>query len=166
MHRDPALAKIACDLERDEGQSTDKITRGRYEYSFGPEDPNDEPRSRRIILACCLASEEAAKSNPVPVVPDCPRPLALSVYHGGLVHPGRKRPFETIRFNYVWDGMYEAVRKHVSKCRYCGQRKVHTNASKALIQEYQIPPYPFWRCHIDTTGSFVESKAGNSGVVT
>ena len=165
QYRDPELAKIACDLEGDEGRNTGRITRGRYEYCFGPEDPSHEPGNRRIILACCLASERAAERNPVPVIPDCLRPLALRLYHEGLAHPGRKRSFETIRLNYVWDGMYEAMRKHVSKCRYCGQRKVHTNASKAPIQEYQIPPYPFWRCHIDITGPFVKSKAGNSYVL-
>ena len=165
QYRDPELAKIACDLQGEEGQPSGKITRGRYEYSFGAEDPSQALGTRRIILACCMASETAAERNPVPVVPDCLRPLALRMYHEGLAHPGRKRSFETIRLNYVGDGMYEAMCKHVSKCRYGGQRKVHTNASKAPIQEYQIPPYPFWCGHIDITGPFVKSKAGNSYVL-
>ena len=168
--RDPVLAKIVCDLEAQEDNDRASLMQGKLTYSFGPTE-NTLIDGPRLLVATPDRTNNTAPANgsdtpsPLPVVPDILQPLALRLYHDGLAHPGLHRSCQTIRINYIWEGMFEGMKKHIHECRYCGRRKVHTNKAKVPIQQYPIPPYPFWRCHIDITGPFVKSKAGNTHIL-
>jgi len=61
--------------------------------------------------------------------------------------------------------MGQECRAHVSKCVYCKIRKAHTNNAKTPLQRFEIPPYPFYRSHIDVAGPFPMSKSGNRYIV-
>ena len=109
--------------------------------------------------------EETDDSKFRPVVPDLLQPLVLKLYHEGLAHPGRNRTLETILLNYVWPGISGDVKRHISRCRYCSKKKVHTHQPRTPIQKFPIPPWPFYRCHIDLTGPFPETNAGNKYIL-
>ena len=100
-----------------------------------------------------------------PVIPDLLQPLVLKMFHEGLAHPGRKRTLETIHLNYIWPGMSGDVKRHIQNCRYCSKKKVHNHQARVPIQKFPIPPWPFFRCHIDLTGPFPETNAGNKDIM-
>ena len=79
-----------------------------------------------------------------------------------MAHPGRTRTLETLALNYIWPGVYNDVKNHVKKCKFCSRRKVNTQQAKVPIQKFPIPPYPFFRCHLDFIGPLPMSKSGNT----
>jgi hypothetical protein len=99
------------------------------------------------------------------VLPEALRGQALRLFHNGLAHPGRRRTWETLKEHYFWEGAGEDIKDHVQKCLYCLKRKDHKLTTKVPLQRYDIPPYPFYRAHIDVTGPFPTSESGNKYIV-
>jgi hypothetical protein len=98
------------------------------------------------------------------VIPKHLRHHIMQFHHKSIGHPGAGRMTDTISLHYWWKNYREDIKDHVSQCRFCLRRKP-SNGGSIPIQEYTGPDYPFERTHMDLTGPFPKTTAGNQYIL-
>jgi hypothetical protein len=98
------------------------------------------------------------------IIPSQLRINVLQFYHNDKGHPGAQRTADTIVMKYWWPNFRDEVKDHISQCKFCLRRKPAAGG-KIPIQEYTGPDYPWERSHMDLTGPFPMTKAGNQYIL-
>ena len=88
----------------------------------------------------------------------------MQFYHESIGHPGAQRMADTIAIKYWWPRFRDDVQDYVNQCRFCLRRKPARGAA-VPIQEYTGPNHPWERVHMDLTGPFPRTDAGNQYVL-
>ena len=95
-------------------------------------------------------------------------PLNLRVpvkreFHEELGHAGIDRAYATAKLRYHWPNMFKDFSEHVSKCVQCKERSLRVQ--KRPLQKTEIPPFPFAKIAVDTSGPYELSHSGNRYVI-
>jgi hypothetical protein len=98
------------------------------------------------------------------VVPSHLRIHIMQFFHDCVGHPGAGRMMDTLSTKYWWSGYQQDTQDYVNQCKFCLRRKP-SSGGVVPIQEYLGPDYPFQRTHMDLTGPFPETKAGNKYIL-
>ena len=98
------------------------------------------------------------------VVPVHLRIHIMQFHHDSVGHPGAQRMAATINLKYWWPEFRPQTQDYVNQCRFCLRRKP-SMSGKPPIMEYTGPDYPWERTHMDLTGLFPITKAGNQYIL-
>ena len=95
-------------------------------------------------------------------------PLNLRVpvkreFHEELGHAGIDRAYATAKLRYYWPNMFKDFSEHVSQCVQCKERSLRVQ--KRPLQKTEIPPFPFAKIAVDTSGPYELSHSGNRYVI-
>ena len=93
---------------------------------------------------------------PEHLIQDC-----LFFHHEEMGHPGRNRTMTNIKRRYYWHSMVKDVWQHTRKCQHCNCRKANNAVPVTPVQSYNIMSSPMERVHIDLSGPFPLTRAGN-----
>ena len=93
------------------------------------------------------------------VEPEHLQTVVTRQYHDNNGHMGIDKTYDSITQKYYWPNLYKKLYEYVSKCDTC-QERVAKNA-KPLVQETDIPPYPFAKIVLDLSGPYPQTRFGN-----
>ena len=93
---------------------------------------------------------------PQHLITDC-----LFFHHEEMGHPGRNRTLNNLKQRYFWQTMAQDVLSHTKHCHHCMCRKANNAVATPPIQAYTSMEIPMSRTHIDLSGPFPLTRAGN-----
>lgn len=152
-----------CVINLKESTSTDYYFR--YSMDDGKLGPIMRSHIRKTESATTKCKTTIEKEIIQTVLPQSLSHLCIRMHHDQLGHPGRVRTANTINLRYYWPAMHGDVKTYVQACHYCSCRKADNKSAIPPIQKYDHSPHPFYRTHMDLTGPFQETKAGNKYVL-
>ena len=108
-----------------------------------------------------------SKSDTEPVlrlyIPLQLRQEVISYYHD-KDHLGVDKTYDLIKIKYFWPCLYKQLHEYVNSCITCQQRSMYK--SRPLLQETDIPPYPFAKNAVDLSGPYPTSLSGNKYIIS
>ena len=97
-------------------------------------------------------------------IPESLQETVWTQLHKDLGHLGIQRTYGLIRRKYPWKGLYKSIVDFNAKCLPC--QEVNWKQETYLMQESQLPRYPWDKIAIDTTGLYTSSNNGNKYLIT
>ena len=98
------------------------------------------------------------------VVPEHLQLVVTRQYHDFNGHMGIDKTYDSIRRKYYWQNLYKKLYEYVSKCITCQERS--DKNAKPLVQETDIPPYPFAKIGLDLSGPYPQTLSGNRYIIS
>jgi len=74
------------------------------------------------------------------------------------------KTYDLIKIKYFWPCLYKQLHEYVNSCITCQQRSMYK--SRPLLQETDIPPYPFAKIAVDLSGPYPTSLSGNKYIIS
>ena len=156
LTREPSLTKARIRQE----QTTDA-------YCQSVDTGNRHPRSEYFRDADGVLYKRKRGGEPLLVIPESLIREIITLNHDSVYagHPGVKRTLGVLSLKYWWPTMSGDVRKYVSTCDAC-QRRDGKREFKAPLGDVAEPSRAFQIVHIDITGPYPRTSAGNRYVLT
>lgn len=96
-------------------------------------------------------------------VPEHLRESIVVQYHDSNGHLGIDKTYDSIRQKYYWPNLYKQLYSYITTCVTCQARNLRK--TNPLVQETDIPPYPFAKIAIDLSGPYPETLSGNKYII-
>ncbi|CAC5399405.1 unnamed protein product [Mytilus coruscus] len=121
--------------------------------------------SKYILMDDILYFISKADSEPVLrlYVPLQLREEVVKQYHD-VDHLGVDKTYDAIKIKYFWPNLYKELHEYVNSCIICQQRSSYN--AKPLLQETDIPPFPFAKVAVDLSGPYPTSLSGNKYIIS
>ncbi|CAC5412556.1 unnamed protein product [Mytilus coruscus] len=121
--------------------------------------------SKYILMDGILYFISKADSEPVLrlYVPLQLREEVVNQYHD-VDHLGVDKTYDAIKIKYFWPNLYKELHEYVNSCIICQQRSSYNG--KPLLQETDIPPFPFAKVAVDLSGPYPKSLSGNKYIIS
>ena len=74
------------------------------------------------------------------------------------------KTYDAIKCKYFWPKLYKELHEYINLCVTCQQRSSHK--TKPLLQETDIPPFPFAKIAVDLSGPYPTSLSGNKYIIS
>ena len=97
-------------------------------------------------------------------IPKNLRQVVINQYHDCNGHFGVDKCYHTLARSYYWPNMFKELWDYIAACVQCNTRNLHK--VQPLLQETDIPPYPFAKVSLDISGPFPLTLSGNKYVVS
>lgn len=122
-------------------------------------------QQRHIILDNILYYISDPDCNPILrlFIPANLRKQVKQEFHEAMGHAGIDRAYATAKLRYYWPNMFKDISEHVSQCVLCKERSLRIQ--NRPLQKTEIPPYPFCKIAVDTSGPYELSHSGNRYVI-
>ncbi|XP_045766170.1 uncharacterized protein LOC123867897 [Maniola jurtina] len=93
-------------------------------------------------------------------VPKGSRLSILRLFHDENCHVGYDKTFQKLSESFWFPGLTSFIKKYLSHCLVCTERKSHTGPKQGMLYPIEKTPIPFHTVHLDCTGPFQQSSAG------
>lgn len=91
------------------------------------------------------------------------RQEVINEYHN-KDHVGVDKTYDTIKSKYFWPRLYKELSEYINNYVTCQQRSSFN--SKPLLQETDVPPFPFAKLAVDLSGPYPTSLSGNRYIIS
>ncbi|GBM14503.1 Transposon Ty3-I Gag-Pol polyprotein [Araneus ventricosus] len=134
-------------------------------FVFSPNSPKFSLKNNVLLRYTNSKDRHGTKAKLV--VPQTLVQKILNLTHDNdtVAHPGLARTLKRIKDNFVWKGLYAQVRRYVSSCHSCIQRRGFAKNVNAPVQSIPTADYPFQKVAFDAIGLLVTSKNGNKWII-
>lgn len=121
--------------------------------------------NKYILIGDILYYISKADTEPVLrlYVPVHLRQGVINEYHD-KDHLGVDKTYDAIKCKYFWPKLYKELHEYINSCVTCQQRSSYN--TKPLLQETDIPPFPFAKIAVDLSGPYPTSLSGNRYIIT
>lgn len=121
--------------------------------------------SKYILMDDILYFISKTDSEPVLrlYVPLQLREEVVKQYHD-VDHLGVDKTYDAIKIKYFWPNLYKELHEYINSCITCQQRSSYN--AKPLLQETDIPPFPFAKVAEDLSGPYPTSLSGNKYIIS
>ena len=142
--QDPEIQKVVAELKAGRTTTNNKfLTNNDILYRIS--DPDGDPTMRLYV-------------------PQKLREALITQYHDLNGHFGVDKCYHTLARAYYWPNMFKELWDYISACVQCNTRNLQR--VQPLLQETDIPPYPFAKVSLDISGPFPETLSGNKYIVS
>lgn len=121
--------------------------------------------NKYMLIGDILYYISKADSEPVLrlYVPMQLRQEVVNEYHN-KDHLGVDKTYDNISSKYFWPRLYKELHEYINNCVTCQQRSSFN--SKPLLQETDVPPFPFAKIAVDLSGPYPTSLSGNRYIIS
>lgn len=114
----------------------------------------------RYVLRNELLYYQTQPNNLKLYVPRISRFQLLKLYHDDNCHVGIHKTIEKLQEHFWFPRMSFFVKKYISHCRICIERKGHSGPKQGFLNPIEKIPVPFHTVHVDCTGPFSQTSEG------
>lgn len=93
-------------------------------------------------------------------IPKGSRLSILNLFHDENCHVGLDKTYQKILEYFWFPGLYKFIKKYISHCLICIQKKTHHGPKQGMLHPIEKTPIPFHTVHLDCTGPFPQSLEG------
>ena len=95
--------------------------------------------------------------------PEHLRDRVVKRYHDDNGHMGIDKTFDAIRQKYFWPNIHKHLYEYISSCATCQTRSM--KKIKPILQETDVPPYPFAKIGLDLSGPYPTTISRNKYII-
>lgn len=127
---------------------------------IGQVERNELDTNQYIIRNNLLHYKTDEDSQPKLYIPKGYRFQILRLFHDNNCHVGYDKTLNKIKEYFWFPGIASFVKKYLSHCLICIERKGHSGPKQGYLHPIQKTAIPFHTIHLDCTGPFQQSREG------